>query len=85
MINNCKNNFWKAEISFDSFLSDVVVTVDQRYFVPKRYTTFEKIYIDNILSLIETDIILELEKAMREVIKNMECCGYRVMEVRNEE
>ena len=55
------------------------------YFIPKRYTTFEKIYIDNILSLIETDIILELGKAMHQVMKNMERCGYRVMEVRNEE
>lgn len=86
MINNCKNNFWKSEISFDSFLSHVVVTVDQMYFIPKRYITFEKIYFDfdDVLSLKVKDIIIQLENAMHQVMKNMERCGYRVMEVRNE-
>ena len=77
-INNCKNNFWKSEISFDYF-GDIVIKVDQKYFIPKRYITFEKIYFDDIFSLTEKDIISYLEDAMRKVMKNMECCGYRVM------
>ena len=85
MINNCKNNFWKAEVSFDCFLLNVIVTVDQKYFVPKRYTTFEKIYLYDIYSLTKKDIVIDLENAMHKVMKNMERCGYRVMEVRNEE
>lgn len=82
-INNCSNNYWKADFSFD-YNGYPVISVDQKYFVPKRYTTFERIYINNILTLEKTDIILELEKAMYKVMNNMERCGYRVMEVRNE-
>lgn len=86
VINNCKNNFWKSEISFDNHWGKIIIMVDQKYFIPKRYTTFEKIYFDfdDILSLKVKDIIIQLEKAMHQVMKNMECCGYRVMEVRNE-
>ena len=61
--------------------------VDQKHFIPKRYTTFERIYFDfdDVLSLKVKDIIIQLEKAMHKVMKNMERCGYRVLEVRNEE
>ena len=86
VINNCKNNFWKSEISFNNHWGEIIIMVDQKYFIPKRYTTFERIYFDfdEILSLKVKDIIIQLEKAMHQVMKNMECCGYRVMEVRNE-
>lgn len=86
VINNCKNNFWKSEISLNNHWGEIIIMVDQKYFIPKRYTTFERIYFDfdEILSLKVKDIIIQLEKAMHQVMKNMECCGYRVMEVRNE-
>ena len=86
VVNNCKNNFWKSEISFNNHWGDIIIMVDQKHFIPKRYTTFEKIYFDfdDVLSLKVKDIIIQLEKAMHQVMKNMERCGYRVMEVRNE-
>ena len=85
MINNCKNNFWKSEIS-DYFGNDeIVVTIDQKYFVPKRYATFEKIYFDDALPLETEYVISQFKKAMYKIMDNMEYCGYRVMEVRNEE
>ena len=86
VINNCKNNFWKSEISFDNHWGKNIIMVDQKYFIPKRYTTFERIYFnfDDVLSLKVQDIIIQLEKAMHQVMENMERCGYRVMEVRNE-
>ena len=86
VVNNCKNNFWKSEISFDNHWGEIIIMVDQKYFIPKRYTTFERIYFnfDDVLSLKVKDIIIQLEKAMYQVMKNMERCGYRVMEVRNE-
>lgn len=86
VVNNCKNNFWKSEISFNNHWGEIIIMVDQKHFIPKRYTTFERIYFDfdDILSLKVKDIIIQLEKAMHQVMKNMERCGHRVMEVRNE-
>ena len=86
VVNNCKNNFWKSEISFNNHWGEIIIMVDQKHFIPKRYTTFERIYFDfdDVLSLKVKDIIIQLEKAMHQVMKNMERCGYRVMEVRNE-
>ena len=86
IVNNCKNNFWKSEISCDNHWNKIIIIVDQKYFIPKRYTTFERIHFDfdDVLSLKEEDIIIQLVKAMHQVMKNMECCGYRVMEVRDE-
>ena len=78
-INNSKNNFWKSKISFD-YSGDFVIEVDQKYFVPIRHTTFEKIYLDDIHSLEEKEIINHLKKSMYKVMNNMERCGYRVME-----
>lgn len=79
-INNCKNNFWKAQFSFD-YNGCLVVEVDQKYFTPKRYLTLEKIRFEDFYLLNENEIINNLEKGMRKVLKNMERCGYRVMEV----
>lgn len=81
-INNCNNNYWRAKFLFD-YDGQPVITIDQKYFVPIKYMTFEKIYFDDICSLTEKEIIGYLKKAMHKVMKNMERCGYRVMEERN--
>lgn len=83
-INNCNNNYWEANFLFDHN-GYPVISVDQKYFVPKKYTTFERVILNDSLLFVKTDIIYELEKAMHQVLKNMERCGYRVLEVRNEE
>lgn len=87
LVNNCKNSFWKSEISFDDYWGRIIVMVDQKHFISKRHLTFERIYFDfdDILSLKVRDIVVELENAMYKVMKNMERCGYRVMEARDEE
>lgn len=79
-INNCKNNFWKAQVAFD-YNGNLIVEVDQRYFTPKRYLTLEKIRFENLDLLTEQDIIKHLEIGMKKVLKNIQQCGYRVMEV----
>lgn len=81
-INNCKNDFWKSRLTFSNS-GYFVIEVDQKYFVPNKYLTFEKIYFEDIDLLIEEDIMNDLQTAMKKVIKNMERCGYRVMEVIN--
>lgn len=80
-INGCRNKFWKAQFYFD-WLNRPTIEIDQKYFIPKRYLTKEKIYLhddefstQNIISLVES--------GMKTVLKNMERCGYRVMEVRD--
>lgn len=80
-INNCKNNFWKAEFSFDSN-GYPMIKVDQKLFIPKKYMTFEKIYLYGF-DFSNQDIIEKFEFSMRRVLDNMERCGYRVMEVCN--
>lgn len=82
-INNCKNNIWKAQFSFDD-IGGIVVTVDQKVFIPKRYITFEKVYFCDLCSIDEDFIICHMVDAMHKVMKNMESCGYRIMEARNE-
>ena len=79
-VNNSKNNFWKAQFFFDHN-GYPVIEIDQKYFIPKRYLTLEKIRFGNLTILTEQDIIKYLEKGMKKVLKNMERCGYRVMEV----
>ena len=81
-INNCKNNFWKAQFLFD-YNGYPVVEVDQKYFTPKRYLTLEKIRFEDFFLSAENDIINDLKIGMCKVLKNMERCGYRVMEVQN--
>lgn len=79
-INGCKNNFWKAEFSFD-YNGYPVIEIDQKYFTPKRWLTLEKIRLEEYYTLVESEIINSLETGMHKVLKNMEQCGYRVMEV----
>lgn len=81
-INNCKNNFWKSHFLFD-YNGYPVIEIDQNYFVPKKYLTLEKIRFEEFCSLTKNDIVVSLESGMSKVLKNMERCGYRVMEVRD--
>ena len=81
-INNSKNNFWKASFSFGSRYLEI--KVDQKIFIPHKYITFSKIYLDLGSELNEQELIDSLETALRTVMKNMERCGYRLLEVANE-
>lgn len=79
-INNCKNNFWKAQFLFD-YNGYPVIEIDQKYFVPKKYLTLEKVRFEEFYSLTENDIVFSLKKGMNKVFDNIQKCGYRVMEV----
>lgn len=81
-INNCKNNFWKAEFSFD-YDGVPEIKIDQIYFKHQWNITYEKIKLRNLQKSNKEKIISLLEKAMKLVMKNMELYGYRVMEVRD--
>lgn len=80
-INTCKNNFWKAELLFDNYGNPEII-IDQKLFkVRKSYlSTSEKVcFNDNIIE--EHEIYKRIKNAMYLIFKNMERCGYRVMEV----
>lgn len=79
LLNNCKNNYWKAQFSFDIY-GYPTIEVDQKYFTSKKYLTLERIRLDNLNKLNKQDVIPLLESGMHNVLKNMERCGYRVME-----
>lgn len=79
-INKCKNNFWKTRFFFD-YSGYPVIEIDQNFFIPRKYLTLKKIRFENFDLLSEQDIIEYLKIGMKEVLKNMEQCGYRVMEV----
>ena len=83
-INKCKNNFWEAEINFDNGIA--IIKIDQKLFEVQKYYlfTYEKIRFYSIESYSEKYIKTRIKDAMYRVLKNMERCGYRVMEVRNE-
>lgn len=81
-INNCKNNFWKAEFLFD-YNGYPTVEIDQKYFIPNRYITLEKIRFEDFNILSKEDFVDFLKKGMLNVMNNMQRCGYRVMEVHN--
>lgn len=80
-INSSKNNLWKADFFIDRW-GDMGVRVDQTVFIPHRHMTFEKAYIDYDSLYNEEDLIESLEYALKNVMKNMERCGYRLLEVR---
>lgn len=80
-INNCKNNFWKAQFLFD-YNGYPIIEIDQNYFVPKKYLTLEKVRFEEFYSLTKNDIVVSLKSGMSKVLENMQRCGYRVMEVR---
>lgn len=85
-INQCKNNFWEASLQFD--YDDLSIIINQKLFtVNKMYlSTYEKIRF-NVYEETYSNrkIKSRIKKAMHQVFKNMERCGYRVMEVQNEE
>lgn len=85
-INDCKNEFWNAELSFD-YNGYPVIKIDQKLFKVKKHylSTYEKIYLDDLEKISKEKIEKRIKRAMLDVLKNIEKCGYRVMEVRNEE
>ena len=83
-VNSCKNNIWNATISFS--YDNITVDIDQKVFNPKYSydTTGERIYFYYDTKYSKNRIKKYFTSAMNSVLKNMERCGYRVMEVRNE-
>ena len=83
-VNSCKNNIWNATISFS--YDDITVDIDQKVFNPKYSydTTGERIYFYYDTKYSKNRIKKYFTSAMNSVLKNMERCGYRVMEVHNE-
>lgn len=83
-VNSCKNNIWNATISFS--YDDITVDIDQKVFNPKYSydTTGERIYFYYDTKYSKNRIKKYFTSAMNSVLNNMEDCGYRVMEVRNE-
>nr|DAT43600.1 MAG TPA: competence protein [Caudoviricetes sp.]DAV93025.1 MAG TPA: competence protein [Bacteriophage sp.] len=82
-INNCENNFWMASFSFD-WAGYLVIKIDQKIFEPYKYPTFHKIYLNLNSEIDGQKLIASLRAGFLNVMKNMERCGYRVMEVQNE-
>ena len=78
-VNDCSNKFWKAQFYFD-WLNRPTIEIDQQFFIPRRHLTKEKIYLNKFS---EQNIVSLLKTGMHNVLKNMERCGYRVMEVRD--
>ena len=83
-VNSCKNNIWNATISFS--YDDITVDIDQKVFNPKYSydATGERIYFYYDTKYSKNRIKKYFTSAMNSVLNNMEDCGYRVMEVRNE-
>jgi len=82
-INNCKNKFWKAELLFD-YNGEPEIHIDQIYINTRSYyLTFEKVKLSEENLSNRKNIIHALEKSMNRVIRNIECYGFRVMEVAN--
>lgn len=81
-MNSCKNNFWKVRFYFD-YNGYPSVEIDQKIFTPKKYLTFVKISFEDFILTDENRIKDSLKYGMLHVLKNMEKCGYRVMEVRD--
>ena len=82
-INKCKNDFWEAKILFN-YNGHIEAKIDQKIFkvIKSHLQTSEIIYFKNFELLTRKDIIRRIEYAMHNVLKNMERCGYRVMEER---
>lgn len=79
-INNCKNGFWKAGLTFN-YIGILRLEIDQVYINPsERHMTKE--HIDLSESYLSSDKKLRnvLVRKMKNVMKNMEEYGYRVME-----
>jgi len=79
-INSSSNKLWKSSFFVDRF-EDVEIRVDQTVFTPHKHMTFSKAYISYKLVSDEEYIIESLKDSLKEVMKNMERCGYRLLEV----
>lgn len=80
-INNCKNSFWKAELTFNCN-GMMRLKIDQTYIKPSEWHMTHE-YIDLSDGYISSNKELRnaLVNKMKQVMKNMEDYGYRVMEV----
>lgn len=80
-INNCKNGFWKASLSFNC-VGILRLEIDQVYINPFEWH-ITKEHIDLSEGYLSSDKRLRdaLVNKMKLVMKNMEKYGYRVMEV----
>ena len=84
-INNCKNGFWKAELSFD-YLGILQLKIDQTYIkISEWYMVQEYIDLSDDYLSSEEKLQDALVKKMKLIMKNMEKYGYRVMEVGSNE
>lgn len=85
-INDCKNEFWSAELSFN-YNGYPEIKIDQKLFKVKKYylSTYEKVYLNDLETLCKENIEKRIKKAMLDVLNNIEKCGYRVMGACNEE
>ncbi len=80
-INNCKNGFWKVELSFN-WLGVLRLEIDQVYINPSEWhITKEHIDLSENLLSSEDQLCNIIVNKMKLVMKNMEKYGYRVMEV----
>ncbi len=83
-INNCKNCFWKAALTFNCH-GVLRLEVDQVYIEPSEWhITKEHIDLSEGCPSSGKSLQNALEKKMKQVMKNMEKYGYRVMEVRQQ-
>lgn len=81
-INNCKNGFWKAELTFNR-CEVLCLEIDQNYINPSEWhMTQERIEVSDSYLSSDKKLYNALVNKMKLVMKNMERYGYRVMEVR---
>lgn len=82
-INNCKNSFWKAGLTFNC-LGILRLEIDQVYINSSEYHMTQE-YIDLSEDFLSSNEVLyrTLVSKMKHVLYNMEKYGYRVMEVCN--
>ena len=80
-INNCKNGFWKAELTFNRF--DVLcLEINQKCITSSEWhMTLERIEISDSYLSSDKKLYNIITSKMQQVMKNMERYGYRVMEV----
>ncbi len=82
-INNCKNGFWSAELTFN-YLGILQLKIDQVYIDPsEQHMTQEYINLSEYYLSSNERLITALVKKMKLVMKNMGKYGYYVMEVRH--
>lgn len=81
-VNSCKNNIWLASIS--TYYDNVVIKINQKIFGDCMSYTGEKYSFSECNTYSESEIKKCIADTMCKVMKNMEHCGCRVLEVRDE-